>query len=497
MKNTKAMTALLLSALCLAGTVLSACGDSGAAGGSTPSTEPAENGTAATEAVPEDLSIEKDGVPEIDFGGTSLRMAGQANHITNDMDMWIEEQTGDVVRDAIWQRNAAMEERFNVKIEKPLMDDYNNVSSAVKNTVRAGDDAYEIVINQLATTSADVLNGYFMNLNDIPYIDFSRNWYPASVVESATLDDQLYLIVSDMCLTYVGQTWSMCFNKDLTTELDIENLYDLVRSGQWTLGKLLELSKDIYVDLNGNGQRDEEDRYGFTMGKSMNGCMASALLYGAGQRFFDIAADHSIVNLLGSEHAQAAAQKFYDLNTSAGSANYAPPGTGNPLDSIMATYAVFAPAQLGHYYSYARDFNGTFGVLPLPKFDEAQASYATLCDAGCNCISVPETCGNTELAGAMIEAMSAYSHNYVLPAYVNLALETKVARDEESVEMMQIVLNSRVMDFGYLYCGWTGWTWQLEGLLKDAGKYMSSFEKKQSAMDKYYQKVIAVFEEEK
>ena len=98
-----------------------------------------------------------------------------------------------------------------------------------------------------------------------------------------------------------------------------------------------------------------------------------------------------------------------------------------------------------------------------------------------------------ELTGAMIEAMSSYSKNYILPAYVDIALQTKVARDEESVEMMQLVLDSRVMDFGYLYCGWNGWTWKLNAMFKDPGKYMSTFEKSEKSETKAYDKIIAMF----
>lgn len=496
MKQSKSVIPLLLLAAMMTSGVLASCGE--AAADNKPDVTAADTapGTAAvTEAVTEDPASH-DSIPALDFGGAHLRMAGQAYHVTNDMDMWIEAEVGDVVRDTIYQRNRAVEERFNIVIDKPLMDEYNNISTAVKNTVRAGEDAYDIVVNQLATSSADVLNGYYLNLNDVPYLDFSRLWYPAAVVESATLDDQLYLIVSDMCLTYVGQTWSMCFNKELAANYDIEDLYTLAREGKWTLDKLKELSSALYVDLNGDGQRNEEDLYGFTYGSDLSGCKAAAFVYGAGQRFLDVTEDHAIVNLLSTEKAQAAAAKLYDLNHMAGSANLSSYGNGNPIDAMMAGHAVFVPAQLTHYYNYARDFNGTFGVLPMPKYDENQKNYATLCDAGCNCITVPTTCTNLELAGAAIEAFSSYSHNVVVPAYVNLALQTKVARDEESVEMMQIVLDSRVMDFGYLYCGWTGWTWKLGDLLKDTGKYASTVEKQQKAMDKYYEKVIAQFEKD-
>ena len=92
--------------------------------------------------------------------------------------------------------------------------------------------------------------------------------------------------------------------------------------------------------------------------------------------------------------------------------------------------------------------------------------------------------------------MSAYSTNNVVPAFVEVSLQTKVARDEESVEMMQIVLDSRVMDFAYLYCGWNGWTWQLADLFKDPGKYASTFTVKQKVMGKTYERMIKTFIEE-
>ena len=98
-----------------------------------------------------------------------------------------------------------------------------------------------------------------------------------------------------------------------------------------------------------------------------------------------------------------------------------------------------------------------------------------------------------ELTGALIEAMSAYSANNVNPAYVDVALQTKGARDEESAEMMQIVLESRVMDFGYLYCGWNGWTWTLASLFQDPGTYASVLQKNLKMLNKTYEKIVKEF----
>ena len=488
-------TLSILLALAVLLPLLAACGES-KENAETPAGDVSAP-TAAEETVPPEETEEAfvgDRVPELDFGGATVTMAGQGTGDAgnNNLDMTVEELTGDVVRDAIYQRTLVMEERFNVSVAEPLMSDYTTISNTVKSMVTAGDDTYDFVVNQLAQTSADVLNGYSMNLNEIPYIDLDMRWYPANVKESASLNGKLFLVVSDMCIRYVGQTWSMCFNKDLTTDMGIGGLYDLAREGGWTIDKLKSITADVYIDVNGNGQRDQEDTYGFTMGSGgINGCMGAAFLYGAGQRYLDVNEDFTFVHLLESEHGQAVAEKFYELNNQEGSCVYT--ADGKTLTAMMTQVAVFAPAQLGHYYVFARDFDGTFGVLPMPKFDEAQERYATLCDAGCNCISVPITCRDPEMTGAMIEAMSAYSTNYVNPAYVEIALQTKVARDEESVEMMQIVMDSRVMDFGYLYCGWNGWTWTIKDLFRDPGTYASTLSRNLKVQTKTYEKIVKLF----
>lgn len=483
----------LLVILMLAGSVLTACSEAGIQENSPAAEETSSEVEVLSETETETEEVLTDNVPALDFGGETVTIAGQQSDGAKDFGS--EELTGEVVNDAIFYREAEMEERFNVVFGEPLATDYGTVSSTIKAMVQAGDATYDFVLNQLAQTSADALNGNYMNLNEIPYLDFSQRWYPASVLESASLNDKLYLMVSDICISYVGQTWSMCFNKDLAEDMGVENLYDLVREGEWTLDKLMEITSDIYIDVNGDGVRNESDCYGFTMGKAgIDGCKGAALIYGAGLSYMKINDDFSIKNLLGSEQAQLVAEKFYELNTQVGSTYYT--GHNYPLYAMMEEVAVFVPAQLHHYYNHARDFEGSFGVLPLPKADTAQENYATLADAGCNCISVPVTIKNPELTGAMIEAMSAYSTNNVVPAFVDVSLQTKVARDEESVEMMQVVLDSRVMDFAYLYCGWSGWTWQLADLFRDPGQYASTYTTKQKVMNKIYEKMIENFIEE-
>ena len=149
--------------------------------------------------------------------------------------------------------------------------------------------------------------------------------------------------------------------------------------------------------------------------------------------------------------------------------------------------------ELQYVYRQLRDYEHGYGVVPLPKWDEAQSEYYSVCDAGANVMVVPVTAQNIEMIGAVVEALSSYSWRTVMPTYCDIVLNRKSARDPESAEMMELILESRVIDFAYLYDGWTGWVFKLAGMTAQEGVFTSVYEKNEKAMQTYYDKVLALF----
>lgn len=499
-KETTKLVSIILAALMTAGTLVS-CSESAVQEDGEKAADASTEVNSEEIEVAEDneITMEQDKVPELDFGGIDVNICGQGSPKEDGSSgLWSDGYTGEIVNDGVYDARLYLEDRINVKYVEPLVTDYTTISTTIKNSVQAGDGTYLIVENQLAQTSSDVLNGFSMNLNDIPYLDFDRSWYPQEIKESATYNGKLLLTVSDMCLNYVEQTWTMAFEKDKATNYHVENLYDCVREGTWTWDKFKSVSEGIYEDVNGNGARDEDDFYGATLAKSgFDGCMAAAFVYGAGLRFFEIDENGEINPLLGSERAVSFCEKVNSLMKCEGFMTFSnAQNISHWVQFLTNGNVMFAPSQFWHYYSHCRDYDGTFGVLPLPKYDEQQEGYYTLCDAGCNCLTIPVTCTDTSLAGAVIEIQSMYYHNYVVPSYMDVALKSKTARDPESAEMMQLTLNGRVMDFGYLYCGWSGWTWKLNDMFKDPGTYISTYEKNLKVMNKTYEKIMKAFADE-
>ena len=94
-----------------------------------------------------------------------------------------------------------------------------------------------------------------------------------------------------------------------------------------------------------------------------------------------------------------------------------------------------------------RDMETDFGVLPYPKYDEAQSEYYSRVSYYWANI-VPITNAKLDMTGAILEALNCESANYVVPAYYEIALKTKYSRDEESAAMLDLIFENRVVDLG-------------------------------------------------
>ena len=101
-----------------------------------------------------------------------------------------------------------------------------------------------------------------------------------------------------------------------------------------------------------------------------------------------------------------------------------------------------------------------------------------------------------ELIGAITESLSAASYLDLTPVYCGIALEQKGTRDDDSIEILRMILDSRVIDFAYLYDGFKGWVMNLTEIIKNESAISSTIEKKKSAMDSYYNSVIEVLRSE-
>ena len=183
----KRSIASLLALLTLAGTALASCGDADqapAADTAAPTTE--------TAAVTE--TSEPDPFAEFDYGGeeisiyTSINVAsgvGNSNYLIEGP----EEETGDLVSDSAFFRNRSVEEILNVDLVFTQVDlTYSDCGADLSKIIMAGDDVYDIAINDLFPLATLSIEGNFLNVADAPYVDYEKTYWYKNYMEELSLD---------------------------------------------------------------------------------------------------------------------------------------------------------------------------------------------------------------------------------------------------------------------------------------------------------------------
>ncbi len=454
------------------------------------------NETAVVTTVnPEDemTDIEKrqlvsDGIPDgLDFEGEEFVMLVQTMHL---YDAWVAEMTGDIVEDSIYERNANIMERFNVKINEAVNADFTVCTTYLKNSINSGDDVYDLVLGHAVQSGADALNGWFLNWYDINYMNFEQQWYPQRAIKELTIDNKMFLSVSDLAISVTENTYCMFYDKVQAESYNLGNIYEIVNNGKWTIDQLINFTKDIYTDLDGNAVADENDFYGFTSNCYSN---ANTYLWSFDQPVVKITPENEVNITYNCEKTIAIIDKVRQLFFQTGSIVFEDHYKG--YDTFRLGHAVFVNGFIGHAISYYRDFENDYGIIPYPKWDEEQTAYYSMSDGNFSIIAAPITIVNTDMVGAVTHALGAYSWKNVIPNYYDIALKVKGTRDEESVAILDMILDSRVIDFAYLYDAWQGYVFTFQQFTYKNNKleFSSMYDSKIKAVTKYYDTALALF----
>ena len=111
-----------------------------------------------------------------------------------------------------------------------------------------------------------------------------------------------------------------------------------------------------------------------------------------------------------------------------------------------------------------RDMDNTYGIVPNPKFDEAQDRYYTAITVQVPVLTIPVTNSSTERTGIILDAMAYLSNKDITPVFFDVTMSQKRLRTEESIDMLHIIKDSLYFDVGIAY----GWTSNLVYTIRDA-----------------------------
>ena len=422
MKRT--ITLLLLAAM-LATTY--ACGDTTSNQGNDSSASVTDSTTAP---VTEDPSIIPPEATDAYKGKTYRILNGysdQTKYTTNDI--YPEEMTGDTLNDALRKRCTDTEDRLGIKIEVSDGD-----FSQIRNNIAAMDDFADVTYVDLTNVMGLVTEGYCIDFYEIPNIDLSKVWWDHNAEDKLSFEGQLYYTFNDHIFTQTENCRAVFFNKELADDLKLENLYDAVRNGTWTIDLFEQCAKKAVSDLNGDGSIDSNDRVGIVNWGYIG--LGEALLTGSDAEIVKI-------NDKGDPYFYCFTEQFQNVYTRVLELMTKDDFTllgGDPQKMFMNGQSLFWVNSLNSA-SQLREMKTDFGILPAPKYNSEQESYWNV-SPNAHAMIVPVTVQDLEFAGAVMEELAYQSHKTLLPAYYETVLKGKTTRDDDSIEMLDVIHNS-------------------------------------------------------
>lgn len=390
-------------------------------------------------------------LPDVTFDDYNFRVLNVSQESMN----WIitpitsVEETGETINDALYRSTMTVTNQYGFQISEITEAGWTGVADKASRSIRSDSDDYDIVITRISNEATMAQEKLLVDYNSLLYVDLDKPWWDGDMADQLSIDHKIYFMAGDMSLTHYDSTCILMFNKQMLADYPVlENPYELVKNNQWTFEKFKEFSQTVVTDLNGDGEYDENDRCGYVS--------LSFLMYPS---FFLSADSHMVVkdsddipklNLESEAFQQVYSTIAELLHTSNMVFDADLAGDSSLQLKMFENNQALFWTELANWSMELRNMENDFGILPIPKMDVKQENYCSYVYLP-NTIAVPVTNQSLERTSIILEALCAEGHRTIVPAYYEKVLKSKVSRDNESEEMLDIIFAHRNYELAYVY----------------------------------------------
>ncbi len=410
--------------------------------------------------------FERDDLPEeLDYKGEVVSILGWEDVERPEFEI-LEDETGiDMVKDAIYNRNLAVEDRLGITLEWTMQKGNNSNRAAFANYVQtsySGGTYYDIIATYSRTAAMLCVDGLLQDINTIDdsYLNFEKPWWPKCMVDTCSIDDSLFFVSGDISTNILHFMYAIYYNMDLLANLGLENPVDLVDNKTWTIDKLIEMTSDLYVDADQSGDKSEGDQYGF----SSSYFHLDAFYSGSGLRLVEDDPNGilTISEDFYSEKAIALADKLGSWFKQ-GDSYVSRRGESWDEDIpfcegrcvFIQNRVYLADAQYAKGTGPLRNVEWEFGILPTPLYDLEQEEYITLLGNPITLWCVMQNAKDPQMSTAVLECMASEAYRKTSPALFENNMKYRYTPDNagkgDSARMFDIIRTNINFDLGRLF----------------------------------------------
>ncbi|MBQ8005068.1 MAG: hypothetical protein IJ303_01995, partial [Clostridia bacterium] len=348
------------------------------------------------------------------------------------------------------------EDKFNITISEETQP-YSSLASYAKTMIYADEDIYDVMYIPAATLTPLISEKLFYDLLEIEELNIDRKWWDQPLITRNKIENRLFYATSDLHLMAFEGIWCMYFNENMINDIGLDMPFQLALDGKWTFDRMKEYSSAA-ANLNGDSSYvfdvNGKARYGL-----VNFGNAHYMAYGMGAEYasrdangkYQFTADtdphfsavwNSLIDFYGPDNG---------LQLTAAASDLAADGYFPVFESNRS---LFLHAELKGA-PVLREWDGKFGLLPQPKFDEKQEDYNSNIFSSCLSFCIPKTNMNTERTGIIVDYLTYESYRSLLPRYYDIHVALKSLERQESVEVLAHIRGTRGCEVAVPY-GWAG-----------------------------------------
>lgn len=431
----KKLTSLILAILMILSAVaLAACSDKGELPVETVTNPPVTD----TMQIPYEETI-----PVLNCEGDNFNLLVS----TQMQDFFLTTEAQDAVSLASFERNTAVENRFNVSLNYTAMNGNTNGAAEFLGAIRVAtasgrEDCYDVVIPQLFGLSL-VLEGGYHNLYDSQYLHFDRDWWYSNINDYGVVNGKLYGVAGAFNMDKITATVAMFFNKNMANAYGInpDEIYALVEAGTWSMEDMLGMAALVSDNnVDGNSVLDEFDKYGFVT--TNHGVRATLVGY---DMPISKVSDNGVEILYMNDRYYRIFDEVYAFFNETDS-TYMTTDYDVPTEIFSSGRALFYACDIVHISGAAfRSLSFEYGVAPMPKHSDEQQEYVSS-SMRWDLTFVP-IAADFERACIILENLNYETYNIMIPQYWELAVPYKYMNDPRNQAILETIRQSVYWDF--------------------------------------------------
>ncbi len=370
-------------------------------------------------------------------------------------ELYSQEIIGEVVPDAVYERNAAVEGWLGIKFAWKDVEHgpgKNGIRTALLASFQSQKEEYHIVGGYAYLEASYASDGTFIDINAIPqeinHLSLEKIWWNQSYQTEATVNNKMYFLVGDIVTSSVERLELFFYNQPLLeTILEMENGEDFLQKvydREWTYAYMLECIAKAGEGATNGGTWGATFVRNSTSIDGFLGALAINMVERSKRGTYTLGYGNDRALSIGN-----ALRELYQTNRSVFSKENVTP---SPQDEFVAGNSMFHGTMLGSGVSALAEVDWAYAIIPFPLWDADQEDYRVACHDEYTILGIPSNVHESlECVTAVLEVMGGSSYELVRPAMCEKVYKTRSLKTPAKAAMFDFIIAHTYFEFGYIY----------------------------------------------